>query len=885
MRRCRASFVTRLSLVALIACCAALTAVPVSRAEEEASGRTVALEDWLVLGPVPLVAPAGGELELDEIASVQRLDLEDAAPIAGDLVELPDGTGLAWSAAETGGGAVSLPDVPEGSRGALIYLATYVTTDRFVKATLTVESGGSAEALWGGSWKAVAPDKGLELAIRTGKRPLVLEVRLPAESENDTAEDSAESDGSAETEAGPAHDLSRLGASLKTGDTDAVLSSISDPTHALRLEDVLTVEAAGGVSLSADGSRVAISLSDPAVPADERRHWIEIRDADSGALLRDSGAASWRQFEWAPEGAGFAYVNTTGETAELWVDDGAGRQRKIAEGLEKLGGIRWAPDGRSLFCSMTVEKKTPDDSTEKLARRVRSLPDRQEGFRDKSYLYQVALEGGAKRRLTAGDLSTALQDVRSDGAKLLFTRNRTDDAKHPFHWTEIWELDLAGLGARMLTEVPFSATAAYAPGEHKLLVVGAPSAFGEEGVALDHGVTPNDYDQQLYLFDPDSGEAMGLTSGFDPSVLDVQVSQPAGRVTLLANAGEFQKLYSLELATRSIEPLGPENVDVIRAFALSTDGTRLAWIGSSADLPQRVEASGFPMNPTTVRVLEPGREEHLELGTVEDWDFTTEDGTTLEGRVHYPPDFDPEGRYPAIVYYYGGTAPVYRDFGGRYPKNVWAGNGYVVYVLQPSGTYGYGQEFSARHVNDWGDLVAGEIIAATEGFLEAHDFVDPERVGCIGASYGGFMTQLLLTRTDMFDAAVSHAGISSIASYWGEGWWGYVYNAVSASGSYPWNRPDVYIDRSALFHADAINTPLLLLHGDADTNVPPGESRQMFTALRVLGKPVELVEIPGENHLIMQLDRRRHWAETIIAWFDRELRDRPAYWEHLYPEP
>lgn len=103
------------------------------------------------------------------------------------------------------------------------------------------------------------------------------------------------------------------------------------------------------------------------------------------------------------------------------------------------------------------------------------------------------------------------------------------------------------------------------------------------------------------------------------------------------------------------------------------------------------------------------------------------------------------------------------------PFNLYTANGYVVYVLQPSGAIGYGQEFSARHQNNWGKITGDEIIASTKAFIKAHSFIDPARVGCMGASYGGFTTEYLTTQTDIFACAISHAGISSIAGYWGEG--------------------------------------------------------------------------------------------------------------------
>ena len=151
-----------------------------------------------------------------------------------------------------------------------------------------------------------------------------------------------------------------------------------------------------------------------------------------------------------------------------------------------------------------------------------------------------------------------------------------------------------------------------------------------------------------------------------------------------------------------------------------------------------------------------------------------------------PPHFDATQKYPMIVNYYGGCSPTSRNFESRYPHHAYAALGYVVYVIEPSGATGFGQEFSARHVNTFGDGVADDIIEGTRKFAAEHPFVNDSKIGCIGASYGGFMTQYLQTKTDIFAAAISHAGISDHTSYWGEGYWGYSYSEVSGANSYPW---------------------------------------------------------------------------------------------------
>ena len=182
----------------------------------------------------------------------------------------------------------------------------------------------------------------------------------------------------------------------------------------------------------------------------------------------------------------------------------------------------------------------------------------------------------------------------------------------------------------------------------------------------------------------------------------------------------------------------------------------------------------------------------------------------------------------------------------------------------------------------WGKRTAEDIIEGTKELCRTHPFINPDKIGCLGASYGGFMTQYLQTLTPMFAAAVSHAGISNVTSYWGEGYWGYSYNSVAAADSYPWQNPDLFTKQGSLFNADKINTPLLLLHGSADTNVPVGESIQLYNALKILGRSVELITVDGENHFISDFAKRRLWHNTIMAWFARYLQDDPSWWNEMY---
>jgi dipeptidyl aminopeptidase/acylaminoacyl peptidase len=120
-----------------------------------------------------------------------------------------------------------------------------------------------------------------------------------------------------------------------------------------------------------------------------------------------------------------------------------------------------------------------------------------------------------------------------------------------------------------------------------------------------------------------------------------------------------------------------------------------------------------------------------------------------------------------------------------------------------------------------------------------------------------------------------------VSSYWGEGYWGYSYNAVAAAESYPWTNHELF-NRGSLFNADKIHTPLLLMHGTADTNVPMGESIQIFNALKILNRDVEFISVDGENHYIADLEKQQLWHASIMAWFAKWLQDDPRWWNDLY---
>ena len=545
-------------------------------------------------------------------------------------------------------------------------------------------------------------------------------------------------------------------------------------------------------------------------------------------------------------------------------------------------GFTWSP-AEDFLIYFPNEKGQAEQGPLK---RVQTPRDRIPGFRGRSFLAKYDIKKGTTERLTYGYHTTGLQDISKDGQKILFSTNAENVTVRPFGTTSIYQLDLNTYAIDTLVyESNFVNSAKYSPDSKQAIFFGSAESF--DGIGKNCGSHPiaNDYDKQAYIMDLATREVTPITKDFNPSVNFLQWNVADKHIYFTTDDKDEVNIYRYNTTKKTFEQL-PLEVSVIQKFSLPSQNASMAAYYGQDDHTSGVGYL-FDMKKMTSRLIaDPMKPilDDMELGETHEWNFTASDGTTIHGKYCLPPSFDPEKKYPLIVYYYGGTTPTVKGIGNPYCAQLFASRDYVVYVIQPSGTLGYGQEFAARHVNAWGKRTADDIIEGTKQFCAEHPYVDAERIGCLGASYGGFMTQYLQTQTDIFAAAVSHAGISNVTSYWGEGYWGYSYNAIAAADSYPWQNPDLFTKQGSLFNADKINTPLLLLHGTVDTNVPIGESIQLFNALKILGKTVEFIQVEGEDHFVADYDKRVLWHNTIMAWFARYLQGSDKWWNELYPE-
>ena len=687
---------------------------------------------------------------------------------------------------------------------------------------------------------------------------------------------------------GDAQKTPKVSVTTAEGKTLSVGEPSANTKRTYNIYDVICAPVYSGVQLSPDGKYVIV-----------RKTWVdrqgkaygvnEVRNYQTSRIL----ATLDEDVRWMPRSCKmyFTQKSAEGKLQLLTINPQTMAREVLAAELPE-GDFQFTPDEKSLIFTLTTEGREKD----KEVYDIKEPDDRQPGWRTRTNLAKFDLASGILQPITFGYHNIYLMDISADSRYLLVGKNEERLTKRPTTLTSIYRIDINGLqtsasavsreqGLQVETLVDkgeFVNGAQFSPDGKSLLLSGSPEAFDGIGKNVDEGQTPSMIDTQLYLMSLTDKKVRPMTKDFDPNVQSVEWSKADGNIYFTAEDKDCVHLFQLNPKTGKFTFLKtPE--EYIKTFSLASSAAEMAFAGQSASNADRL----YKMNTKALKSqlmddLSARELKGVELGECKAWNYVNSRGDTLCCRYYLPPHFDASKKYPMVVNYYGGCSPTSRQFQSRYPHHVYAAMGYVVLVVNPSGATGFGQKFSARHVDTAGEGVAEDIIGAIKTFCSEHGFVNSKKIGCIGASYGGFMTQYLQTKTDLFAAAISHAGISDHTSYWGEGYWGYSYSEVSMANEYPWTNKHLYVDQSPLYNADKIHTPLLFLHGTADNNVPVGESIQLYTALKLLGRPTAMVLVDGQDHHILEYQRRLKWQNTIFAWFAKWLQDDSSWWNEMY---
>ncbi len=653
-------------------------------------------------------------------------------------------------------------------------------------------------------------------------------------------------------------------------------------TAPLRPEDIYHFRWVDHVRLSPDGERVAYQLGWADGESRTNRNRIVVRRVlDPEPVEATAGARRDHSPEWSPDGKRLAFVSKHGAADQIFVLELPGSEPvQISSLREGAASPAWSPDGTHVaFIGTTltdpegvVDDPRPTEGTDQVrrtpvARIARTLDYKHDGsgFVDgrHQHVFVVDAAGGDATQLTNGPWSVGGLDWSPDGTRVAVIGNADADADL-HRESHLYSVDFSGAMDTVVTGYDLTSPAWSPRGD----LIAYVALAGEEPGQL----------ERLWVVSATGGQARCLTTSLDLAVGDSLVtdmraghgvricwSRAGDRLYFTASGPGVTGLYSVDLDGNVRAEVGGQR----RIFDFDVIGGVIAFCASDTNDPgelhvvmQGAEARLTDLNPWL---------RERDIAQPEEHSFTAADGWVLQGWLLKPPGFDPTRAYPLVMEVHGGPHAEY-GWAFFHELQILAGMGFLVFYVNPRGSDGYGEVFRAAVVRDWGGKDYLDLMTALDQLIQRTGFIDTARMGIGGGSYGGYMTNWAIGQTDRFSAAVAMRPLSNLVSEYAQHdivLWGQL-----ELGSPPWPDMDELWRRSPIRYVNNVKTPLLLTCGEMDLRCAISQSEEMFGALRLLGKTVEMVRFPEESHDLSRNgrpDRREERLRRIAGWYERFL--------------
>ena len=648
------------------------------------------------------------------------------------------------------------------------------------------------------------------------------------------------------------------------------------------IEDVLEVKDPTTPSLSPDGRRAVFVVAQ----VDEKKEknishlWLLYLESGETRQLTFTPARHMLP-RWSPDGRWIAFIANRENEKEMHLyvmpADGGEARRITDKPIVRVVDFDWSPDGEHLvFAAKARRPDEPEEEEDILWRDVTRLIWKMdgEGWWDGRWVqvWRIPRQGGEPQQLTDADVDHMSPRWSPDGKWIAFISKRVPDPDKVF-FADIFVIPADGGDERQLTTSlgPISHLT-WSPDAARIAYIGKD---------LNRGYNSN---MEIWTVSLDGGKPTSLTRGFDRSTEEALLSDgrmfpgnPGPRwldnetIAFLCSDRGRTHVYTVTLGgdIRAIT----EGDFRVYTFDARPETSPLVVGWSSPTQPGELARLTLDGNLETLTAFNADFVATRALVTPEFFQVESPGGVTIDAWLLKPPDFDSSQQYPLIVYIHGGPHAAY-GWSWFHEFQMLASAGYCLLYTNPRGSQSYGEAFNDAIRGNWGAPVQEDIEAAVDAVL-ARGFVDPERLGVAGGSFGGYMTTWIIGHSDRYKAAVSQRAVNSMINLAGNDDVGHYFCQWEAPGC-PWDNWDWYIQHSPLTYVKEIHTPLLIIHSDQDHRCTIDQAEQLYRALRLLDREVEFVVFVGASHGLSRTGKPKQRVERlkrIQQWFDRHLKN------------
>jgi dipeptidyl aminopeptidase/acylaminoacyl peptidase len=669
--------------------------------------------------------------------------------------------------------------------------------------------------------------------------------------------------------------------------------------------------------ISPDGKWVAFSAQDVSLEKNTKipHLWIVPVAGGETRRLTTPDAPGEDRVRFSPDAKSVSFISARDGGNQVWVQDFdpqngvlMGEARKVTNISTEASGQVWSPDGKWIMfvsevwpdCKDDACNKQRDDTREKskvkatLFARLFIRHWSSYLYGKRSHLFLVPAEGGNAKDVTPGDhdvppFSLGGQDAYSfspDGKEIAFTSN-IDEFEPTSTDSNVLVLKIengerVGEPRNLTAENKGSdSTPMYSP-DGKWIAIRSQFRAGYESDRF-----------RLRLVDRATGNITNLTENFDRWVDSMSWHiDSLGLWFTSGDAGEAPIYYV------SIDSDVPVSGEIVRGSndtpTIGSDGKTLLLLRNGVEFPNEIFKTNIDIDAdkacqktwkqnvltySSCKFPEAANLTHLNspilsqisMQPVEPFWFTGSERKKVQGFIVKPPNFDASKKYPVKFLIHGGPQGHWGDdWTYRWNANLFAADGYIVVMINPRGSTGYGQQFIDDVNRDWGGRAYKDLMTGLDYAIKTYPFIDGDRVCAMGASYGGYMVNWMLGHTTRFKCFVSHDGIFNTQSAYGsteELWfpeWEF--------GGTPWDNRKLYDKWSPHLHAKNFKTPTLVIHGQLDYRLDVSEGFQLFTTLQRMKVPSKFLYFPAEGHWVLKPQNSQLWYKTVNDWVDQHLK-------------